>query len=258
MQGSAQPALSANGESSKDSDGAPSIRIEGLRFEYPGARAPVLHDIGVVVPSAAQFAIIGPSGSGKSTLLAIIMGVLTPTIGRVLVGGKEPKSYFGNGNPRLGYVGAEPFLIAGSLRENLLYGCREPVSEADIEKALSQAQLLQTVTSLPNGLEYQLDENGRGLSAGQQQRVCLARALLGRPQLLILDEASANLDVETELQVADSLQALRGQCTILIVSHRPGMIRHADYVLHLESGGAELRIKDSGERTVAEVPVDRA
>lgn len=211
----------------------PSIRVNGVSFAYPGATTAVLREFSIDVGAGTQLAVVGQSGRGKSTLLALVLGLLEPTAGEIRVGGRAPKEFFGDAGIRVGYVGAEAFLIAGSIRDNLRYGFLGHANDEALFEALASAHLRDVVECLPGGLEYLIGEDGSGLSAGQKQRLCLARALLNRPQVLILDEASANLDAETESDIAESLNALRGACTIVIVSHRTGLLKYADRTVAL-------------------------
>jgi ABC-type multidrug transport system fused ATPase/permease subunit len=212
---------------------APSIRLHGLSFRYDGADTAVLTDLDIEVKQASQLAIVGPSGCGKSTLLGLVMGLLTPSSGTVQIGGRDPREYFKDGSQRIGYVGAEAFLIAGTIRDNLCYGLRREAADGDLLAALDYARLRTTVEGLPGGLNYLIGEDGAGLSAGQKQRLCLARALLAKPHLLVLDEASANLDEATEMEIASSLQGLKGETTVVIVSHRPGILKYVDQTIQL-------------------------
>lgn len=224
---------------------APAIVVRDLDFAYGEAGdtaspvtetgRPVLKGVNLEIPPGSRFAITGRSGSGKSTLLALLLGILEPTRGKIEIDGEPPSQYLEKNGASTGYVGPEPFLIQGTLRENLLYGNPDPQAASDEPcfEALRAARLLDWVRSLPQGLEYPLSENGEGLSTGQKQRLSLARALLRRPTLLILDEVSANLDNETEAEVAESLRSLEGSCTTLVVSHRPGMLKNVDRKLAL-------------------------
>jgi N-acetyl sugar amidotransferase len=215
----------------------PAVTVEHLSFSYPNATTSVLNDLSLDVKMGSQLAIVGTSGSGKSTLLALILGLLKPKSGEVRIDGRPAKEYFADPGVRVGYVGAEAFLLAGTIRDNLLYGAREKHSEAELEEALEKASLLTTVSALPGKLEYPITEEGAGLSAGQKQRLCLARALLGKPHLLILDEASANLDEKTEEEIADSLLQLQNVCTTIVVSHRAGILKYADRIVHVGADG---------------------
>lgn len=213
----------------------PDIEVRGITFGYAGTTTNVLNDVSLTIDAGSQFAIVGPSGCGKSTLLGLLLGLFEPAQGEILIGGRSPREFFSDPCVRIGYVGAEAFLIAGSIRDNLRYGLSAKAEEEDLWDALSNMQLREVVEDLPGGLDYPIAEDGSGLSAGQKQRLCLARALLSRPHLLVLDEVSANLDVDTERSVTESLKKIHGTCTTIIVSHRKGILLYADAILELDT-----------------------
>lgn len=215
----------------------PVIDIRGVHFRYPGG-AEILHDVSTHIEKGSQLAIVGPSGCGKSTLLGLILGLHEPSRGAIRIGDREPRAFFDDPTTRVGYVGAEAFLVAGTIRDNLRYGLSTRATDDDLWRALEAAHLRSTVMGLEGGLEYPIAEDGSGLSAGQKQRLCLARALLSKPHLLLLDEVSANLDDDTEKAVAESLKALRGHCTTILVSHRQGILQYADHVIALQTNDA--------------------
>jgi ABC-type multidrug transport system fused ATPase/permease subunit len=211
----------------------PALALNGVSFAWSADRPRVIDRLSWRVNGGDIAGIVGPSGAGKSTLLLLILGLLDPVEGTIAIDGSTPSAYFERLSDGLGYVGAEPFLMAGTLAENLEYGLDRKASPDEVWAALEQAQLSETVRRLDGGLAYQLDENGSGLSTGQKQRLALARALLRRPKLLILDEATANLDVATEAEIANTIKGLAGKCTVLIVSHRAGILEAAKEVLEL-------------------------
>jgi ABC-type multidrug transport system fused ATPase/permease subunit len=210
----------------------PAIEVRGLDFRWPGAQKEIFRDFSLHIQAGSQFGIVGPNGSGKSTLLSILLGVLQPMSGEVLIGGVASRDYV-HESRRIGYVSDDPYLILGTIRENLLYGAERRIEDAEIYEILRSVGMRDDILEMPRGLDTALRENGEGLSSGQKQRLALARAFLRDPILLILDEASANLDRAVEVEIADILNDLKGHCTTLIVSHKPEIIRHADDVLDL-------------------------
>ncbi len=225
---------------SADRGSPPAIRVQGLTFRYPGAPEPVLRGVSAEIEPGSQFAIVGPSGRGKSTLLALLLGILEPEAGTVRLGERPPAEYFADPEIRVGYVGAEAFLVAGSVRDNMRYGVSFDATDEELWEALSWAKLHEVVKVLPGQLDYPIAEDGSGLSAGQKQRLCLARALLNDPHVLVLDEASANLDEGTEHEIAESIRDLRGKTTVVIVSHRKGILVFADRVVELGAPSSSL------------------
>jgi ABC-type multidrug transport system fused ATPase/permease subunit len=212
----------------------PGLSIRNLSYSWETGRPRVIDRLSWRVESGEIAGIVGPSGAGKSTLLLLILGMLNPAEGEIEIDGVSPSSYFDGSSDHLGYVGAEPFLMDGTLEQNLEYGLDQKPTPDELWEALERAQLAETVRGLERGLEYRLDENGAGLSTGQKQRLALARALLRKPKILILDEATANLDMGTESEIANTIKALAGRATVLIVSHRAGILAAASRVLELQ------------------------
>jgi subfamily B ATP-binding cassette protein MsbA len=175
----------------------------------------------------------GPSGCGKTTLLLAIVGLLEPHAGEVRIGGEPPTDYVSRG--AVGFVGSEAVVFAGTLRSNLVYGSPPGVGDAALREALSLARALDLADESLGGLDRVIGEDGRGLSAGQRQRLALARALVRQPSLLILDEPTANVDVESEAKIASTLRALRGQVTTIVVSHREPLLEQCDLIYDLTS-----------------------
>lgn len=211
---------------------APDVYVCNITFAWPEATRAVFTDFSLHIPGGSRFGITGPNGSGKSTLLGIILGILKPSSGRVLIGNIKSEEYIKSFGP-VGFVGEANYLIYGTIRENLLYGMNGRVTDREIWETLRLVGLENAVRANTGVLDYLIQENGDGLSSGQKQRLALARAFLRRPSLLVLDEASANLDEEAEAELADILKKMAGRCTMIIVSHKPGILRNADYIFNL-------------------------
>ncbi len=206
--------------------------LKDVRFRYPSVDAPVIEGLSLKLSPGQCLVFTGPSGSGKSTLLNLLLGGLVPERGSISVvladGSTAPLAEF---RPRLypliGYVGPESLLVEGTIRENLLYGLSREPSAGDFEAALAKAEC-GFVSQLAGGLEYKITEQGQGLSAGQKQRLSLARAFLRRPKVLVLDEATSNLDQETELRLVQTLLKVKGEMTIVAATHRSALLSIAD------------------------------
>ena len=212
----------------------PKVLFENVSFSYSGGPV-VIRDLSFEIPEGSAFGVIGPSGVGKSTLLALLMGVESPNKGHIRLAAEGKLFDAMSHQLTIGYVGPEPFLIAGSVAENLVYGALSNHSTGAMVQALRRAGFGGSDSELETLLSSVLTEDGEGLSTGQKQRLCLARALLSRPALLILDEVSANLDLNTESKIAETVGTLRGDSTIVIVSHREGMLQPCDRVLDLST-----------------------
>ncbi len=202
-------------------------RVRDLSFAYSANGRKVFDGFNLDVSPGESLAVCGPSGMGKTTLLHLLLGELSPQLGKVEViagGGVLDVATLNEALlPRIAYAGAESFLLAGTLRENLLYGLKREISDAELVGTLRSAAC-DFVLGLPLGLEHTINDYGEGLSMGQKQRLCFARALLRKPQALILDEVTAHLDEGTEAQIADVLIGLRGKVTVICATHRSGLI----------------------------------
>jgi len=201
--------------------GAVEIRAEGLAFGYPGGPN-LFRGLDFKAGRGESVLIKGESGSGKSTLLTLVLGLNEPSQGRLLINGESISTARDWLYEQVAYVGPEPYLIAGTVRANLLYGNHRvsAVSDGEIWAALENAQIAAAIRELPLGLQEILYEHTQ-LSTGQRQRLAIARAMLRKPSLLILDEASANLDSVTEQKFLEALKELLPRVTALIISHKP-------------------------------------
>jgi ABC-type multidrug transport system fused ATPase/permease subunit len=211
----------------------PSFLFENVSYHYHASEKNIIKDLSFYLPGGKFMGIVGASGSGKSTLLMLLLNILEPQSGTIKINECSPQEFYKNFSYCIGYVGPEPFLINGTLRENVCYGLHRQVSEQEILEAIENANLKDLF--LEKSLDFELAEDQQGLSAGQKQRVCLARAFLSNPKLLVLDEATANLDDSAEEEVTNSIQRLKGLCTVVIVSHRSGILRDVDKMICLKS-----------------------
>ena len=220
------------------------VAFERVTFDYGGnGERPAVHDITLSIPAGETTAIVGPSGAGKSTLADLLMGLLTPSHGELLIDGTPLGTDRLTGwRRRIGYVTQNTFLFHDSVRANLVWASPD-ANEQDLWRALRLASADEFVAGLPSGLDTILGDRGVLVSGGERQRLSLARALLRRPALLILDEATSSLDSESEGRIQHAIDSLHQQMTIVIITHRLSTIRGADLIhvvdrgLLVESGG---------------------
>lgn len=221
---------------------SPRINIENLLFSYPGTPR-----IEIVVPvldiNPGEFvAIVGPSGAGKSTLVDLVLGILEPSVGKVTISNLPPEETFEKWPGAVAYVAQKNAFSAGSLRDCITggYGSHD-IKDDLIWKTLEKVCLLDFVKELPSQLDEPLGEKAIKLSGGQRQRLAIARALLTEPKLLVMDEATSSLDSQTEAQVAQSIQNLYGDVTLLVVAHRLSTVMMADRILYMNKGKIEAQ-----------------
>lgn len=213
------------------------VRVEAVNYCLPHGGRKLLEDAELSIGAGEIAVLLGPSGCGKTTLADMLVGLVAPDSGRVLVGGLAAGEVRAAATARhlVAYVPQESFLFDLTLRENMLWATPD-ASEADIWQALAMAEAEHFVRRLPDGLDTNMGNRGARLSGGERQRICLARALLGAPGLLILDEATSALDPEVELRLLETITKLRGRMTVLIIAHRLPESFVADRVLTLEDG----------------------
>jgi ATP-binding cassette subfamily C protein len=238
---------------------AHSVVFERVAFTYAGETEPVLLDVDLAIARGESIGIVGASGAGKSTLVDLLLGLLTPTAGRITVDGRDVAGVLRAWQRHIGYVAQEPFLLDDTIRRNVAFG----VGDADIDDrrvtaALTLAQLAEFVRGLPGGLDTMLGERGTRLSGGQRQRVAIARALYHEPEVLVFDEATSALDTPTERELIAALEALHGVKTLVVIAHRLTTVRHCDRIAVLRDGRLaavgsyeELLAGDAGFRAMA-------
>ena len=229
--------LNDSGDSQSHGPFSPTIQVTNLSFSYPNTQFEVLTGINLQLEAGKTLAIVGASGSGKSTLVDLLLGVLDPSSGEVLVSGMNPLVAIQEYAGEIAYVPQDVSITNGSVRENITIGYEsEEFSDDQIREAISLAQLDEFVRNTKEGIDTQVGDRGTSLSGGQRQRLGIARALLSKPQLLILDEATSSLDAESETRISEAIQTLKGRTSIVIVAHRLSTVRHADKIIYLDEG----------------------
>jgi len=211
------------------------IRFDNVEFEYRENR-PVVRDFSVTVPSGSVVALVGRSGAGKTTVTDLVARFHDPTQGRILLNGTDIRDYrLRTYRGLLALVQQDVFLFDGSVRDNIAYG-RHDASNAEVEDAARRANAHEFIVKLPEQYETFIGERGVKLSGGQQQRLAIARAILASPQILILDEATSNLDTESEQLIQASMAALLAGRTTFVIAHRLSTVRRANVILLMEEG----------------------
>jgi len=211
------------------------IQLSNVSFKYPG-RKHALKNINMVLKKGKMTAIVGRSGSGKTTLVDLVLGLFEQSSGDIFLDGKKLSHYdYISYRHQVGYVSQDPQLFNTTVRENLLWSYPN-ASDRDIWDACKLANAKLFVRELPEKLETILGDRGIRLSGGQRQRLALARAIIRKPKLLILDEATSSLDTESEQLIQESIELLASKMTIVVIAHRLSTIRNSDYVYVLDKG----------------------
>jgi len=216
---------------------APSGRLQaqGLAYRPPGSERWLVSGVSLQLEPGESLAIIGPSGAGKSTLVRLLIGLWSPTAGTVRLDGADlghwPRELLG---PHVGYVPQDVEMFAGSVADNIAR--MGPTDSPRVIAAAQRAGVHEMILALPQGYDTVMDPHAALLSPGQRQRIALARALYGEPRLLILDEPNANMDGAGEAMLTETLRQLRGQTTVVVVTHRTTLTAHVDKLLVMEGG----------------------
>jgi subfamily B ATP-binding cassette protein MsbA len=211
------------------------VTFKNISFSYDN-QIEVLRDINFFAPQGSVTALVGSSGSGKSTIAGLVTAFSNPTVGQVLIDGIDLSTVdLSSYRSQLGVVLQDDFLYEGSIRENILFP-RPNASEEDLQSAVKGAYVDEFADRFDLGLETVIGERGVKLSGGQKQRISIARALLANPKIVVLDEATSNLDTESEAFIQKSLGALMHNRTTFVIAHRLSTIQKADQILVIENG----------------------
>lgn len=216
-----------------------SIVFNDVSFSYEkGAKLPALSNVSFHVSKGKHIGLVGPSGSGKSTIVNIILGFLTPDSGKMLVDGKTiTTKYINNLRKILSFVDQTPFLMNDTYTNNIAYGEEENDINLDrVQNCLEKVGLWGHVLKSPRGLDFEIGENGKFLSGGQRQRLAIARALYKNAQVIILDEASSALDMDSEALISELLETLKGDLTIISIAHRLSTLKSCDEIFFVDNG----------------------
>lgn len=216
---------------------------DDVTFRYSASDQPVLQGVSLSIRPGESIGVIGPSGAGKTTLIDVLVGLMPPTSGTISVDGHNVYDDAGRWRRQLGYVPQSIYLTDDTLRRNIAFGQPDDnIDEAQLARAINLAQLEEIVRKLPDGLDTKLGDRGIRLSGGQRQRVGIARALYNDPSVLIFDEATSSLDTETEHEVNNAIQTLKGSKTLIVIAHRLTTVRQCNRLIYLKNG----RVEDIG------------
>ncbi len=212
-----------------------SIDIQRIEWQYNNLEKKILDNASLEIRRGESVAIIGESGAGKTTLADILLGLYKPAKGKVLVDGKDVYLDLKQWSQLISYVPQTVYLLDDTIRENIVFGYSE-TDDNRIWNALEQAQLKDFVEGLPEGLDTVVGESGVRFSGGQRQRIAIARALYSQPEILLLDEATAALDNDTEAAVMEAIDSLKGRKTLIIIAHRLSTIKNCNRVYEVKNG----------------------
>jgi ABC-type multidrug transport system fused ATPase/permease subunit len=215
----------------------PIVKLVNIDFKYPGKSTKALDKINLEIEVGEIVAIVGPSGSGKTTLADVILGAIQADAGLVQISDLEPLKAVVKWPGAIAYVPQDVAVFNRTIKENVGLGFPpEDLDDYLVNRALELAHLDKFVSSLPEGLETKAGDRGTKLSGGQRQRLGIARALFTKPKLIVLDEATSSLDGQSESDIADSINDMRGEITVILIAHRLSTVKNADKVVYLEDG----------------------
>lgn len=212
------------------------LHFENAGFTYPSSDVPAISGISLSIPLGTSVGIVGSSGSGKTTLVDMLLGLLSPTEGRLMLDDADLDDVMGAWRSRVGYVPQDVALFDGTIAQNVALSWSSTIDAERVERALRRAQLWEVVEKREGGIHARVGDRGMALSGGQRQRLGIARALYDDPLVLVLDEATSALDTKTESDVVKAIRSLQGEMTVISVAHRLAIIRDNDLVVFLADG----------------------
>jgi|UPI00037051C8 ATP-binding cassette, subfamily B, bacterial PglK len=218
------------------------FELENVSFSYPDKASDVLKNISMKVVAGEAIGIIGPSGAGKTTLIDLILCLLDPSGGSIKYNGNESKLSLLEWRSQIAYLPQQIFIIDDTLKANIALGV-DNVDDTQLNYAIKKAKLVSLVNSLSDGVESFIGEKGIRLSGGERQRVALARAFYHDKNILVMDESTSSLDLETEKEIIKEIKNLRGTKTLIVIAHRMSTIQHCNRIYHIENG----RVLKSGK-----------
>jgi ATP-binding cassette subfamily B protein len=218
------------------------LEFRNVSFEYPGGK-PVLRDVSFELEKGKAYALVGPTGGGKTTTASLMARLYDPILGSVFLDGRDIRTVSPDERSRkVGFIPQEPFLFTGNVRDNIIYGNDEyrDYSSAQLAEVLEKEKLSNLLARFPEGLDTKVASSGNSISLGQKQLIAFMRATLRKPELLILDEATANIDTVTEQLLEEILDKLPAETTKVIIAHRLNTIDNVDQIYFVNAGGVEL------------------
>lgn len=215
----------------------PSVSLTKVSFTYEAKSEPAIDNLSLNIEAGSTASIVGRSGAGKTTLVDLILGIQKPQFGEIKVSGKEPEDAIQLWPGAIAYVPQDVAIVNGTILENITLGYPELKSSVDdIQRAITVSNLSNFIDSLPEGVNTYVGERGTRLSGGQRQRIGIARALITRPKLIILDEATSSLDGLTEADISEAINNLKGDLTIIIIAHRLSTVINSNAIFYLDAG----------------------
>ena len=214
-----------------------SLELSNITYSYPNIEQTTIKNISITILNGEAIGIIGSSGSGKTTLIDIFLGLLKPEKGRILYNKENIDNNLHNWREQVAYLPQQVFLIDDSIEKNIALGEEQSnIDKKQVESAIRKSKLEDLVISLPEGIKTKIGENGVRLSGGQRQRIALARAFYHNRSVLVLDESTSSLDYETEREIVNEIQELKGNKTMIVVAHRLNTLEHCDRIYKIEKG----------------------